>query len=375
MSSVSLKNVLASELKFYSDKIGQFVEQCFEQCFNTVNSLGDILTMSHKQVNYVVKQECIRILKRDDEEVNFVIGLIMKVIYDVTFSPDNESSLIVDSLVEQNESSSFDDKSQPLVDETEVKTDTLPVSDKPETSYLAVVKISIVDEPFSVEEKKVEKVDYPKPHFFKFVDQNTGFVDPKIVDEYLEEKRNSIMFVTKGVTEEEVERYLMKNFPRTEYYSTFQPWDDRDFRVKISFNGICEASKINSIITKKFEDREYVDIFTSYTLKSFIANLGDFASNYFITSKEIDDRITSVRFFKLAKKEFVFPTTKDLLNQFKVNNTGKVPVAFLYNMPLEIFNKLRNDTILGYKFILMKKQPEDENFRSLMVFGKNKIDR
>lgn len=240
----------------------------------------------------------------------------------------------------------------------------------PDVSYCAAARAAGVDEPVELPVRSEPEQEKKKPHFFQFV-QDSGFVDPKTVDDYMTDDCDTCLFITDGVTEEEVMKYLMKNFPRTEYYSNYVERDDGNFRVRISFNGLSAPEKVDALISSKLEERDFVDIFTTYSESAFMENIKAYSSKYFTTSKEVDDRILSIRFFKNNRQTFVYPTKKSLEEQFKQNSSGKVPVAFVYNMPLATFNTLTDSRILGYKFILTKKQPEDTKLRSLMVFKRD----
>lgn len=365
MSSLSfLTNEMESVTKFYSESINQKLNMCLEQCYLVASDLGNILNMPPRQLNYIVSNECSKTLGSCDEEIFFITGLICTIIYNTAMKLNSYSFRL--HVSETSVPPGFEHiniiKDTPLEEEvSEIQVN---------TSYAEIARRAGVDDDLITDDVKSQVKEFKKPHFFKYVGE-TGFVDPLVVDDYLEEEGSTVFFITNGVSEEDVENYLMKNFPRTEYFSKFIPWEEGNYRVRISFNGISSAEKIDSMISSKLETREYVDIFTTYSYKKFMENLGDLSRKYFTTSKQIDDRILSIRFMKFVNKEFVFPTRKDLLDKFKIVGDGKVPVAFVYNMPLDRFNSLKKNTIWGYKFILIKKQPEDSNLRSLMVFKGN----
>lgn len=215
-------------------------------------------------------------------------------------------------------------------------------------------------------------------HFFKYVNKS-GFVDPVTVDGKLQDIGYTVLFNTENVNEDHVQEYLRRNYPRTEYYSTFSKIDSDDsnsFRVRITFNGMPDSKKIESMVDSKLENQDYVDIFTTYSYEKFVENLEEgnpeYKKKYFLTSKQIDDRITSIRFLKFVPKEFVLPTRSQLNEQFKSVSEDKTKVAFVSNIPENIFQTLKGGKLHGYKFILTKNQPEDSQFKNILVFAPSK---
>ncbi len=212
-------------------------------------------------------------------------------------------------------------------------------------------------------------------HFFQYVREESGLIDPILVDRRMTNDCDTCFFISEKVTEEELAKYLMKNYPRTEYYTTYTQMDDEQkFRVRITFNGLSAPEKIDSMISAKLAERDFVDIFTTYSEEIFMQNIAEYSDKYFTTSRYLDERILSIRFFKNIKNVYIEPTDKNLEEQFRNNCKGKVPVAFVHNMPLEKFLALTENRILGHKFILTKNQPEDVNLRSIMVF-KNSVKK
>lgn len=398
MSSIVSNEFIKTEIGFYSDSVKDKTEHLLRHCYSLLVRMGDIRIMTPHTVEYIVGAEASKMYS-SDEELDFVVrltvGLIGKYVHcgvlvkietpqveapkPVVRSPNPMVAAIMGSSKKKSQKQSIPPgfehvrilkrPTQPEESKLEIlePEPLAEVQNSQKTSYCSAARAAGVDEVSDVSES--HEIEKKKPHFFSYVDEDTGVVDPEIVDRYLPEEGDRACFITSGISEDEVVKYLYK-FPRVEYYSTYKENEDGNFIVKITFNGLSSAERIHSLISSKLEERDYFDILTTHSEDSFMLNLGD-TSQYFIRSKVIDDRLTSIRFFKFVKKEFVYPTKKSLEEQFKLNSSGKVPIALVYNMPLETFNTLSNGRILGYKFILTKTQPEDVNLRSLMVFKTN----
>lgn len=402
MSSVISENsILSFATRYLSEDIASKVNRLVKRCVSTMIQIGIFSKVNPDATEYIMSKEIKILGDIPDDEVDFISGIAHKAITEIQlFVPDSELSNFDKKeptppglSIQVPEVPSVTIEQTPVIKSpvsdggwTEIKSRVVkPKVEKVEKpSYSKVLleskpsetSVFVPSDEFS-DEKEKTVYSKEKTYNFPYV-SSSGFVDPLVVDSKLYDVGYTTFFTTNGVTEDELNAYLFRNFPRTEYYTSYKPVEGSDdFRVRITFNGITESSKMENFIDSKLKDRDFIDVFTTYGADDFTEYISPFHSDekkkYFMTMKEIDDRITSFRFFKLSSKEFSFPTKKKLLEGFKENKyQGDIPVTFVNNIPENVYSTLKNNTIHGFKFILSKAQPSDSSLKNIIVFSRNK---
>lgn len=211
----------------------------------------------------------------------------------------------------------------------------------------------------------------------------TGLIDAEQIDQVLTElieKRQTpcVSFVTDETDGDAIKKYFRENFPISEYRCLYAPatgYESNKTYVRIIYNGLESVSAMKQRIDKSLVDRDYFDIWTTFSEESFrnriISIISSSAKIFFCKSYEINSRLTSFRFWKWNEKEFVLPSKEEVNAQFELYDGDKTPTIFYQNVPVAIFNKLKG-FIYGNSLIKTKKQPSNAEFVNILVFKNNK---
>lgn len=221
--------------------------------------------------------------------------------------------------------------------------------------------------------------DNDNKHHFKFT-PDTGMVSVENIDAYLNEIGDSVSFYSKGLTGEEVDQFLMDNYPKTEYtVGKKLASDETNYSVFIGLRGFVKPEDIKKMIDFKINEKDRCIISTTYSFDDFIDHFAevypDYRDQYAISHyvKKGDDRVTIMTFSKPFIADFKMPTKKELMAKFKKYPGEKIAVAHLNNVPKSIFSRFsEKGTIHGYKIKETGKQPSDPDFKNFIVFSADK---
>lgn len=210
----------------------------------------------------------------------------------------------------------------------------------------------------------------------------THLLESKVIDDELSkliDKKETpcVAFITDENDPDVIKKYFKRNFPITEYYCTFKP--DMNYNtktyIKIIYNGLEKPEKIESRISNSLLKYDYFDVWSTLNESVFMSHISSFHSKtskkFFCKPHPIDGRLTSYRFYKWVKKDFVLPSKTDVISKFEKYIGDKIPTAYYSDIPLCEFVNLKGK-LHGYSVVRTKIQPENTNFTNIIVFREDK---